>query len=477
MLLTVDIGTSSFKSALWDTDGERLSFAAVPLSIKYNGLGYEANPVEWLRAFEECRKKLLNDKIKNLSLVRAIVISGNGPTLVPVTEPPVFGRSAVSPAARLWLDNRLTETAEKCQAEVCALLGGHVDASFFLPKVLTIKNEEEELYRKTKFFLGCPEYLAYALTGSARSVFPSEGFDRWFWNDAVLEKLSLDKEKFPPFIGPGDLFGILTAQAADYFGFEKNIPVICGGPDFFAAILGAGITEPGQACDRTGSSDGINLCTEKRVTDERLMSYGHPVKPFWNLSGIIKTTGKAVDWCRDLLGISGFEDFLALAGKSKSGSGGLVFLPYLAGDRASAGNKCALGQWRGISLGAGRPEFANSVLEGIGFAIRGVIAAMEMAGRENSLNTEIKELRVTGGLAGIGYLNRLKADITGRKIIVPVQKEAELLGLAIIGACYLGAFSSWAEASRALVRIGETYEPDLEKTEFYKNIKINDRDN
>lgn len=463
MLLTIDIGTSGFKSALWNTDGERLSFAAFPLSVKYNGLGYEADPIDWLRAFEECCRLLLNDKIKNLSLVRALVISGNGPTLVPVTEPPAFGRSVSSPAARLWLDNKLTKTAEKCQAEVCAVMGGHVDAAFFLPKVLTIKNEEEEIYRRTKFFLGCPEYLAYALTGAACSVFPSEGFDRWFWNDSVLEKLSLDKEKFPPFIGPGDLFGTLTAQNAQYFGFEKNIPVICGGPDFFAAILGAGITEPGQACDRTGSSDGINLCTEKRVTDGMLMSYGHPVKPFWNLSGIIKTTGKAIEWCRDLLGISCFEDFIALAGESKSGSGGLIFMPHLAGDRVSAGNASALGQWRGISLGSGRAEFANSVLEGICFAIRDVIAAMESAGRKNSLDTSINELRVTGGLAGIGYLNRLKADITGKKILVPVQKEAELLGLAIIGSCYLGAYSSWAEASRALVRIGEIYEPDLDK--------------
>jgi xylulokinase len=485
-LLTIDIGTSSFKSALWNEDvfqpesgsrppqgdspkdgnrpkdGSRLSFAGVPLSGISGGVKNEADPSLWLSAFEEsCRLLLSNLQIDNLKGVEAVVISGNGPTLAPVLGEPVFDKFRVPSAnARLWLDRR----AVKYQDEVSSLMGGFVDAGFFLPKILSLKDDENELYQKTKYFLGCPEYLAFALTGNARSVFPCEGFDRWFWNDDVLEKLKLDADKFPPFIRPADSFGTIHPQAASRFGFSKDVPVISGGPDFFAAILGSGVTEPRQACDRTGSSEGINLCTQTRVNDQRLMSYAHPVKPYWNLSGVINTTGRAVEWACDLLGVNNFNDFISLAQKSESGSGGLIFHPFLAGERAPAGNPAANALWSGINLNTGRSQFANSVLEGIGFAIRDVISVMEGSG------VKVKQLRVTGGLSGCSFLNRIKADITGIEIIEGAHKEAELLGLAIIGGCYLGKFSSYAEASSALYRVEKSYEPNTKNTALYNQL-------
>jgi xylulokinase len=467
VLLTIDIGTSSFKSSLWDFDGNRLAFASLPLSISVSdGFSHEADCSQWLCAFENCCQKLANGNNHSLASVQAIVISGQGPSLVPVLgEPRVTGEglSVMAANARLWLDRR----AVKYQGEVSELMGGFVDSGFFLPKILALKNEEGGLYNRTKFFLGCPEYLSYALTGQARTVFPSDGFDRWFWNDAVLEKLELDAEKFPAFIRPGDPYGPILPSAAEHFGFAENVPVISGGPDFFAAILGAGVIKPGQACDRTGSSEGVNLCTKDRVNDERLMSYGHPVKPYWNLSGIISTTGKAIEWCRDLLGLSDIEDFFSLAQKSGPGSGGLVFLPYLAGERAPVWDPSARALWRGISLSSGRSDFANSVLEGICFAIRDVITVMEEAG---GAGARVGQLHVTGGLAESVRLNQLKADITGREVLEPAQKEAELLGLAIIGACSLGKFASFAEASSAIVRIEKTFEPNLENAALYDRL-------
>jgi len=461
VLLTVDIGTSNFKSALWDFDGNRLSFAEIPLSI--NSDRQEADCTQWLRAFETCCQKL-SKRHGNLDNVQAVIISGNGPSLVPVLGEPSVEKEGLSLAAenaRLWLDRR----AVKYQAEVAEVMGGFVDASFFIPKILRVKKEESELYNRTKYFLGCPEYLSFALTGQARTVFPSDGFDRWFWNDAVLEKLKLDEAKFPAFIRPGDTYGTILPSVAQYFGFANNIPVITGGPDFFAAILGAGVMKPGQICDRTGSSEGINLCVNERVDDDRLMCYGHPVKPYWNISGIISTAGKAIEWCRDLLGIASYDDFFALARESSAGSGGLVFLPHLAGERGPVLNPSARGAWSGISLNSGRREFANSVLEGIAFAVRDIIAVME-----ESSDAKAEQLRVTGGLAGNAALNQIKADITGREILQPVYKETELLGLAVIGACFLGKFSSFAEASAAMVSIEKTYEPNLKNAVLYDEL-------
>jgi len=471
MLFTVDIGTSSLKTALWDYDGNRHFFASAPLPMNIiENFKYETECAKWLRAFEDCCAEISKKNPKNISNVEAIVISGNGPSLVPVLEEPEIknGKLSLEAAnALLWLDRR----AVKYQAEVSEVMGGFVDAGFFLPKIQYLKNEEKGLYKKVKYFLGCPEYLSYALTGEAKTVFPCEGFDRWFWNDSVLEKLKLDKKKFPGFIRPGDPFGMLIPSAADNFGFKKNIPVISGGPDFFASILGAGVTEPAQACDRTGSSEGINLCTRMQVSDKRLMSYGHPVKPYWNLSGIINTTGKAVEWCRNLLGISSFEDFFALAKMSKPGSSGLIFNPYLAGERAPFWDPSIRAHWRGISLSSGRSEFANSVLEGIGFAVKDVITAMEETGEKTA------QLRVTGSMAGNACLNQIKADITGLEILEGKYREGELLGLAVIGSCFLGRYSSFAQACSAMVHVENKYEPDLKNAELYKELFFEYRKN
>ncbi|MDR0463749.1 MAG: FGGY-family carbohydrate kinase, partial [Treponema sp.] len=326
------------------------------------------------------------------------------------------------------------------------------------------KNNEKKLYEKTKSFLGCPEYLAYALTGEARTVFPCEGFDRWFWNDDVLSKLKLEKEKFPPFIRPGEPFGKITSKNAELYGFKKNIPVISGGPDFFAAILGSGVTTPGQACDRSGSSEGINLCTCNKVNDKRLMSYRHPIKPYWNLSGIINTTGKAIEWGYGILGLKNIDEFFAIAKESKPGCNGIIFHPYLAGERSPLWDASLKASWRGFSLLSERSDAANSILEGIGFAVRDVIAAMEESG-ENP-----RQLHITGKLSNCDLLNQIKADITGIKTLVCVCKEAELLGLAVIGACSLDKYLSYAEASSVMVKIEKHYEPDLNNNGIYKSL-------
>ena len=453
MLFTVDIGTSVFKSAIWDFDGNQIAFNSIPLSINpSDGARHETESGQWLRAFDECCRIL--GKVAPLALVEAVVICGNGPTLVPVLDSPAISTAP----ARLWLDRRATEAAR----QVSDLSGDFIDAGFFLPKALDIKTNEPQLYKRTKFFLGCPELLAYALTGEPRTVFPSDGFERWFWTDSILDQLGLDQGKFPPFIRPGEIFGGLVPQMAS--SLMPGIPVISGGPDFIAAILGSGTTQPGQVCNRTGTSDGINACTENRIDDARLMSYGHPVKPFWNFSGIVSTTGKAIEWGLNLLGVENHDAFFALAQTARAGAGGLVFLPYLAGERAPVWNPSARGIVRGLGLSTGRPEFARSVLEGISFATRDIVSVMEEVG------AVIDELRVAGISAGNDLLNQIKADITGKRIFVPVQKETELLGLAIIGSCTLGKHSSFPEATQAFVRIDKVFEPKEENATLYDDL-------
>jgi xylulokinase len=439
-------------------DGNCVNAVTLPLAVRSGGDGsHEADPAEWLRAFEKALRQ-----IGPLAGVEALVISGNGPTVIPVSgEPSLDGDGLSLPAdtARLWLDRRAAEEAET----VSALMGAPVDASFFLPKILAVKRREAELYERTKYFLGTAELLVFALTGRAVSVFPSEGLDRWYWNDEVLEKAGLDKEKFPPFVFPGDEIGILLPAMARHLGFGKTVKVFAGGPDFFVSILGTGTVKPGGVCDRSGTSDGINLCTRERVTDRRLMSYGHPIKGYWNLSGIISTTGKAIAWVRKLLGVEkeSFDSFYALAAKAAPGAAKVLFLPYLSGERAPLWDPQARGVFMGLSLASGRAELARAVAEGICFAVRDVAEVME------ELGAPVCEFRVTGGPAESAFLNQLKADITGRPVLAPARKDAEITGLAILGLTALGKYASTAEAAETLVKIAKKYEPHSGSKQLY----------
>jgi xylulokinase len=196
------------------------------------------------------------------------------------------------------------------------------------------------------------------------------------------------------------------------------------------------------------------------------MSYAHPISAYWNLSGIISTTGKAVAWARELLGIGdrSFDDFYRLAAAARPGSEGLVFLPYLAGERAPLWDPAARGVLRGLSLSTGREELARAVIEGAAFAIRDVISVMEECGCSPG------ELRVTGGPAESEVFNQVKADVCGRPFLLPAQKEAELLGLAIIGATALGAYGNLEEAAEALVKIEKTFYPRKEYGALYAGM-------
>ncbi|MCL2608572.1 MAG: FGGY family carbohydrate kinase [Treponema sp.] len=453
MLLTVDIGTSAFKAAVWDGE-RRAGFASVPLSMSSaEGLRHEADGAQWLRAFSDCCRLLRREL--PLQALRAMVVSGNGPSLVPVLGPPSASGVPAAPA-RLWLDRRALGAAERL-AEVAGIF---VDPSFSLPKALDIRDGEPELYRRTRFFLGCPEFLAFFLTGQARTVFPAEGLERWFWTEGILAALDLDPAKFPPFIRPGERFGELLPERAAEAGLPAGIPVISGGSDFVAAILGTGTVVPGAACNRTGTSDGINACTEAEPAGSALMCYRHPIIPFNNVSGTVPTTGKAIQWARGILGIACHREFFALAETAGIGSGGTLFVPHLAGTRTGPRS----GSFRGLNLSSGRAELARAVLEGIGFALREILTEMEGAG------IAVGELRLSGKSAGNDFLCQLRADLTGKPVLVGTQPESELLGLAIIGAHALGEYGSLAEAAGALARIGKTFLPVRENTERYGEL-------
>ena len=456
MVLTFDIGTSEIKGALINQKGEVLSTSSVEVHLLSgrNPYVHECDPLEWLSSMAMVATKL---DTKKYDEILALVVSGNGPTLVPVDK----GAQPLH-YALTWLDTRAKDEAQL----ISKIQDWEIDSSFFLPKAYWFFRHRHEIYENTKFFLSCPEFVIYYLTGNACTILPAEGYKRYIWNESLIVELGLDPVKFPPFAGIGTDVGRLLVDPAAKLGIPSDIPVIAGGPDFLVTLLGSGTILPGRTSDRAGTSEGINLCAGNPVKDKRLICLPHIIDGYYNIAGVISTTGKALDWFKDVLGEKdgSYETLFKDIHHISPGCDKLLFLPYLAGERSPHWNPLARGAFVGLSLHHSRSDMIKAIVESVGYAIRDVIEVIE----ENQLHVD--DLRISGNQAKSPLWNQIKADITQRPILVPELEQSELMGNACVGFTTLGVYKNLKEASENMVRIGETYSPRREYRILYDDM-------
>ncbi len=455
MILAVDIGTTRVKAALFNHEGRCAGFAAVELAESASNTYHEVDARLWLRALSGITSRLL--LARPPACLRALVVSGNGPTILPID-----GRGEPLLPAITWLDRRAQKEAE----EASAALHYPLDAAFNLPKILWLRGHMPHVYAASRFFVSCPEFVVGHLTGEWTTCLPNEGYTRIIWDRAALEALSLDIEKFPPFVGIGDIVGCVHARAAEEFGLPQGLPVVMGGPDFIASLLGTGTVRPGRTCDKGGTSEGINLCSEKDTgAAGALLVMPHVVRPYFNISGVISTSGGALSWFRSrFLPAEDFEAIYRRAAATSPGAGGLVFLPYLAGERSPHWDPDARAVFLGLGLHHDMGALARAVLEGTAFAMREVLDVMETAG------ARVEDMRATGMPSRSSVWNQIKADITGKRVMVADFSEPELAGGLAIGRFALGEEPSLAAASEKVFVPAHIFEPRQETAAVYDEL-------
>lgn len=454
MILALDFGTSTVKGALFSEDGSSARTASVSLAMRVdeNPSIHELPASGWIDALKSIVSKLGADAIE----LEAVAISGNGPTLLPVDS---CGRP-LHPALT-WLDRRAVDEADRVSAQV----GIRIDPSFCLPKALWFMDHRPEIYEKTAAFLSCPEFVVNVLSGELLTIVP-KGYDKYYGDEATLRALGLAPDKFPAFTPPGKLAGAVTTAGEMATGIKRGAKVVAAGPDYLAALVGTATTAPGRACDRAGTSEGINLCALQGSGDKRLISVPHIVAPYANVSGSVSTSGKAVDWFKRASGRAAedYEGFFEDICQSPPGASRLVFLPYLTGERAPIWDTNARGVFIGLTLAHGRKEMSRAVVESTAFAMRDIIEVMEASG------SHVSELRVTGSPSRSPVWNQIKADITGRPLALPAFEDAELQGDLAFALAATGRRSSIAEAAESLVHFSKVFEPDASTKRTYDEL-------
>jgi xylulokinase len=470
--LLFDIGSSSLKAAIITEEGRLLGLARRALSQGRAGaepgrgrdagaLGreagvHEADAAGWIEAAYSAGAEALTAARRASGEarleIRAISVSGNGPTLLAVDA----SGEPLGPALA-WMDRRALAEAE----EVSALAGRVIDPSFYLPKALRLWREADPAGRsRLRWFFSCPEYLLFALCGTAITYLPHPGYEPYIWNAGMIEALGLPLDRFPPFAAPAARTGLLLPGAAGRLGLAPGIPLVAGFPDFLAAIVGSACVGIGSACDRSGTSEAINICAERPYPTRALLSLPHPVEGLWNVSGGVSTAGAALEWlAKALVSTNGRAresdgaGLLAEATLAPPGARGLVFLPYLAGERAPLWDSSRRAAFTGLSMDHGRPEMARAVCESLAYGLK---LASDLAQAEG---LPFDLLRVSGQAAGDDFLCGLKADILAVPVEAPEIADCELLGDAAACALSLGDASSLAESATSLMRVRRRFEP------------------
>ena len=446
-VLAIDVGTSAVKCGLVSAAGS-VAVAVQPVATTAAPGGvHEVDAEAWMAAIAHCVRVLGAPRA-----LTAVVVTGNGPTVVPA------GADArpLHPAIT-WLDRRSSGEARL----IAERTGRAREASFFLSKIYWVFRHAPELYRQTRGFVSGPEYVELRLTGDWHTNLPAPGFRRFYWDHDVVEALGMDPDKLPRFVATGRPLGHTAGTAATELDIPAGVPVYAGAPDYVMAMLGTAAVREGVASNRSGSSDGLNYCSTRPVDDARLLCLPHVIDGLFTVAGLISTTGKALEWFAGVVQDDGTLFERAAAGEP--GAAGVLFLPYLAGERTPLWRGDVRGVFSGLGLEHGRVELARAVLEAIGYALRDSVALIE------ELAGPVGAIRVAGARAGNHWLNQIKADIVGRPLLVPETLDAELTGCACIAAHALGIDGSVGAAAQRLVRIVDTIEPRLRHAARYED--------
>ena len=452
-LLGIDLGATEVKAGLVTPDGRLVALARAGYALDTQaGTGRaEQDPGDWWSAVIGAVRGLhVTDAID----VVGIGVDGHGPTLVAVDKRGEATRPAIT-----YLDRRAG--AEAAELEAATGLRGWALGG--LPVALWVERHEPAVAARTCWYLTTWEWLALRLGGEAIApLVPDQAQP----DPGALAAAGLAVARLP---GPtliGERVGALTPAAADALGLPAGIPVAGGTVDAFASYLGAGLLEPGDAYDPGGSAGGFGVYWDRTVDVHGAFVTPGPLAGLFSVGAAMATTGRALDWYRDeiLRGTVPTDRLLAEAEETPPGADGLVFLPYLAGERSPIWDPNARGVLAGLSLGHGRGHIARAIVEASALAIRHVSEPMLAAG------VEVRSMRVCGGPARSPFWNQVKADITGFEVTVPEVLETAVLGSAILAAVAVNAHSDIRSAIRAMTRTASRIQPRPDLGPLYDRV-------
>lgn len=471
-VLGIDLGTSSLKGLLMNQAGDVVASASAEYPLIHPKPGYsEQDPQEWLKACEIVLDQLRNDVVDFTTELAGISFSGQMHSLVALDEEEQVLRNAI-----LWNDVRTTaqcqEIMDRFGDELLAITKNVALEGFTLPKILWLQEQEPEIWAKVRHILLPKDYLGYWLTGTMHMDYSDAAGtllldeEAKIWSNKVLQEFKIPQEILPTLIDSSGFTGELRPEIAERFAFEQPVKVFAGGADNACAAVGAGILDSGTGMASIGTS-GVFLSFEETADQDyqgKLHLFNHAMKDRFYSMGVTLAAGHSLNWFRDTFAPNqSFEDLLSGIDQITPGANGLLFTPYIVGERTPHVDSQIRGSFIGMDTNHTLKHFAKAVLEGITFSLKDSQALMEeVAGR-----TFKRIVSVGGGAKNADWL-QMQADIFNAEVTCLTAEQGPGLGAAMLAAVGLDWFDSLEACAEVFVSYKESVYPIPENVEKYR---------
>lgn len=475
LLLGIDLSTTGAKALLIDHDGRVVSSATTPLNLSTpHPLWSEQDPREWWTATTNSIKQALATANASGADISAIGLTGQMHGLVLLD-----GEGEVLRPAILWNDQRCGAECDEIRArisraELVQITGNDALTGFTAPKILWVETHEPEIYRRTRHVLLPKDYIRYKLTG-ALAMDKADGsgtmlFDlrNRTWSSQILNTLNISPDWLPPTFEGHETTGEVTREAAAQTGLNQGTPVVAGGGDQSAQAIGTGVVRPGTIAVTLGTSGVVFAATESPLIEPegRLHAFCHAVAGRWHLMGVMLSAAGSLQWYRDKLACDrSFAELVDDAAGVPAGSEGLIFLPYLSGERTPHPDPLARGAWIGLTTRHGQAHLTRSILEGVAFGIKDMFCLMRDAGLG-----AIEEVRVSGGGAKSLLWRQILADTLAADLVTVNTTEGAAYGAALLAGVGAGVWSNVDQACAQTIATRDRVTPNEEAINVYDSL-------
>ncbi len=479
VFLGIDVGTSGTKTIAVGSDGRvrAVGTAGYPLYTPQPGW-VEQEPADWWRAVCSTVREVVGKLPGGASSVTGIGLSGHMSSLVAVDGHGQPLRRCITVAdgrggpEAAWLTSMFGPRLER-------LAGGQPGTSDVAPKLLWLKAHEPDTYARMSTFLFAKDFVRFLLTGNAATD-PTDAGNTFFldlvtrrWDVELYAEMGLDPGKLPSLVAPTDVVGTITPGASAATGLKVGTPVVAGGADMAASVVGTAAVRTGVVAVTIGTSAQVTTSLAALSAGGaagRVSFHPHPMPPLLYLMGSIFSGGLTLRWLAqafgeerelDRLGSGYFEALSAQAAAATPGSDGALFLPFLVGSGTPDFDPTVQGTFLGLSLATGRPQLVRAALEGVAYNARECLEVVR------DLGLPVARVHLGGGGSASAVWREIIAGILGLTVHPTHVRDASALGAAALAAVGLGAFANVLDASDAMVVFDDPIEPDPRAIERY----------
>ena len=471
-LMGIDLGTSSLKTIIIDETGNVKAQSARAYQFATPCGGYaEHDPREWWDACCETVREAIGACGAPASEIKGVSFSGQMHGAVLLDKDFQVIRPAI-----LHCDARSAEQVEKIKEalgpeKVRELVMNPVYTGFLLPSLMWVRDHEPENYAKVRYAFLPKDYLKFKMTGEVSSDYSDASATLAFdirkncWSEEILKAVGVPMDFFPRCFGTAEAAGTVCRRAAEATGLSTSTVVSAGGGDQVMQSIGNGIIKAGQASANIGTSGQVSFQSDAPILNPALSTntFCGYEKGRWFTMGAIMNAGLSLKWFNSLFERADYNQINEQAAKVRPGSGGVVFLPYLNGERTPHVNPNLSGMFLGVNLNTGRPELTRAVMEGVAYALNQCI---EVCG---DLGLKADTMVASGGGARSGPWLQIQADIYGIPLKVADTEEQAGLGSAIAAGVGAGIYRDIEDGCSAVVRYKDlTVVPDEENHKIYQ---------